>query len=74
MSKQAKPEPTAKMRFVVKERKEGRHTLYGVYDVERGGYPIALPGLGKVEQFVLDEEAAQAEADRLEAWHQGGTR
>jgi hypothetical protein len=52
------------VRFVVKSRKDGRHTSYGVYDRVTASYPITRPGLGNVRQWAATEEEAQTEADR----------
>lgn len=53
-------------RYIVKPEQVGRRTLWGVYDRQRGCWPVTLAGFGRVKQDLDTEEEAQAEADRLE--------
>src|SRR4051794_2863927 len=58
-----------RVRFYPKPLTNGRTTVYGVYDRVLGGYWRDLPGFGRVKQDHPTEAAAQAEADRLAAFH-----
>jgi hypothetical protein len=55
-------------RFVAKPQTDGRKTVWGVYDRQRGCWPFNGPEWGgAVNQSDQTEATAQAEADRLEA-------
>lgn len=61
-----------KIRFIAK--KHGvplprQHQNWGVYDVERGSWPVLVAGLGKIAHPVASEDLAQAEANRLAEFH-----
>lgn len=52
-----------KIRFVAKQINKS----WGVYDIQRGSWPVQTPELGLVKQDLKTEAEAQAEADRLTA-------
>lgn len=62
MTTETKPVPTAKRQFIAKPLGK----KWGVYDTVLGSWPLQRPGFGVVATDLPTEEAAQAEADRLE--------
>lgn len=60
------PLPRTRRRFIAKESRLGRRTVFGVYDVERGSWPGIISGAGRVQQDHATEAAAEAEAQRCE--------
>ena len=54
-------------RYIAKQQGEGRRAVWGVYDRQRGCWPVMGPEWGgEVKQTGHTEVTAQAEADRLE--------
>lgn len=54
-----------KIRFIAKHDSKG----WGVYDTVVACWPIQLPGIGVIEQNHANEALAQAEAERVQKWH-----
>jgi hypothetical protein len=53
-------------RFVARSFKDGKRTLWGVYDTVRYSWPIQIPGVPRrIEQDFHSEKLAQMEADWL---------
>lgn len=61
------PAPSVKYRFKVKPLKNGNKTVWGVYDMETGSYPLNRKLTGPVEQDHATEALAKVEVDRLES-------
>ena len=58
-----------RIRFIAKASTKNGRTVWGVYDKTTASYPHQREGIGTIAQEHATERAAQAEVDRVTAWH-----